>query len=276
MNKILVPTDFSKESEYALKTAAKLAKKYDLEIVALHMLDIPDTFLTKDDSKEYPELLLFTKLAKKRFNTFLDKDYLEGVTVNEAIQHHRTFEGIIESAKKEKADLIIMGSHGTSGIQEIFVGSNTEKVVRSSNIPVLVVKDEVGNLDFNEFIFASNFIDDCLESFKKARKFAKQFNTNIKLLYINTPGRNFKNSEEIEVKISYFLNKLKLTSTDVSYSVYNDYDVESGILNYCNKNNVDLIGIPTHGRKGISHMFRGSIGEDVVNHAQIPVITFKI
>jgi len=276
MNKILVPTDFSKESEYALKTAAKLAKKYDLEIVALHMLDIPETFLTKDDSNEYPELLLFTKLAKKRFSTFLDKKYLEGVTINEAIQHHKTFEGIIKSAKKEKADLIIMGSQGTSGIQEIFVGSNTEKVVRSSDIPVLVVKDEQENLGFNEFVFASNFIDDCFEAFKKARKFAKQFDTNIKLLYINTPGRNFKNSEEIEMKISYFLNKLKLTSTEVPYSVYNDYDVESGVLNYCNKNNIDLIGIPTHGRRGLSHMFKGSIGEDVANHAQIPVITFKI
>jgi len=276
MNKILVPTDFSKESEYALKTAAKLAKKHDLEIVVLHMLDIPETFLTKDDSKEYPELLIFTKLAKKRFSTFLDKQYLDGVIVKEAIQHHRTFEGIIKSAKKEEADVIIMGSRGTSGIQEILIGSNTEKVVRTSDIPVLVIKDQQENLGFNDFVFASNFIDDCFEAFKRARKFALQFNMSIKLLYINTPGRNFKSSEEIEMKISYFLNKLKITPTEVLYSVYNDYDVESGILNFCNKNNVDLIGVPTHGRKGIAQMFKGSIGKDVANHAQIPVITFKI
>jgi len=276
MNKILVPTDFSKESEYALKTAAKFAKQYDAEIIALHMLDIPETFLTKDSSEEYPELLLFTKLAKKRFSTFLNKEYLKDIPVKEAIQHYRTFEGIISSAKKEKADLIIMGSHGTSGVQEMFVGSNTEKVVRTSDIPVLVVKEDQENLDFNKFVFASNFIEDCFEAFKKAKKFASNLNTKINLLYINTPGRNFKSSNEIEVQISNFLNKLNLTANEISFNIHNDYDVERGILNYCNENSVDLIGIPTHGRKGLAHMIKGSIGEDVANHAQIPVITFKI
>ncbi|WP_310557807.1 universal stress protein, partial [Flavobacterium sp.] len=58
--------------------------------------------------------------------------------------------------------------------------------------------------------------------------------------------------------------------------VYNDITREKGILNYANKVNADLIGISTHGRKGISHFFNGSISEDVVNHAKIPVVTFKI
>jgi len=276
MNKILVPTDFSKESEYALKTAAKFAKQYDAEIIVLHMLGIPETFLTKDSSEEYPELLLFTKLAKKKFSTFLDKEYLKDISVKEAIQNYRTFEGIISSAKKENAELIIMGSHGTSGIQQMFVGSNTEKVVRTSDIPVLVVKAEQENLEFNNFVFASNFIDDCFEAFKKAKKFASHLNVNINLLYINTPGRNFKSSNEIDTQISQFLNKLNLTSNDVTFNIHNDYNIENGILNYCNKNNVDLIAIPTHGRKGLAHMIKGSIGEDIANHAQIPVITFKI
>lgn len=276
MNKILVPTDFSKESEYALKAAANFAKKYNSEIIALHMLDIPDTLLTKDSSEEYPELLLFTKLAKKRFTDFLDKDYLKDVNVKEAIQHHRAFEGIIDSAKKEEADLIVMGSHGTSGVKEMFVGSNTEKVVRTSDIPVLVIKKDQENINPNKFVFASNFVDDCYESFKKARKFAEMLDTKINLLYINTPGPDFKSSEEIEKRVSSFLQEVEVPAEEISFNIHNDYDVEKGILNFCNNRNVDLVGIPTHGRKGLAHLIKGSIGENVANHADIPVITFKI
>lgn len=275
MNKILVPTDFSKESEYALETAAKLAKDYNSEIIALHMLDIPETILTKDSSEEYPELLLFSKMAKQRFSNFLEKDYLEGVPVTEAIQHHKAFDGIIDSAKKENADIIIMGSHGTSGAKEVFVGSNTEKVVRTSDIPVLVVKENQETTQFSNFVFASNFIDDCHESFIKAKTFAKTIGVKINLLYINTP-KDFKSSTEIEKQVSTFLQKVNTPAGEINFAIHNDYDVEQGILNYCQKTKADLIGIPTHGRKGLAHIIKGSIGESVANHADIPVVTFKI
>nr|AWJ66201.1 putative universal stress protein [uncultured bacterium] len=58
--------------------------------------------------------------------------------------------------------------------------------------------------------------------------------------------------------------------------IHNDYSVERGILNYSETSGADIIGIPTHGRKGLSHFFMGSIGEDVANHSKIPVVTFKI
>ncbi|MGB5479439.1 MAG: universal stress protein, partial [Eudoraea sp.] len=55
-----------------------------------------------------------------------------------------------------------------------------------------------------------------------------------------------------------------------------DYSVEKGVLNFSESIHADVIGIPTHGRKGLSHFFMGSIGEDITNHSKIPVITFKI
>ena len=58
--------------------------------------------------------------------------------------------------------------------------------------------------------------------------------------------------------------------------IYNDYTVEKGVLNYSERVSADLIGIPTHGRRGLSHFFMGSIGEDIANHSEAPVITFKI
>ena len=74
-------------------------------------------------------------------------------------------------------------------------------------------------------------------------------------------------------KISNFMNE---AVSGMEVDIYNDYSVERGVLNYSEKIGADLIGIPTHGRKGISHFFMGSIGEDITNHSPIPVITFKI
>jgi hypothetical protein len=59
-------------------------------------------------------------------------------------------------------------------------------------------------------------------------------------------------------------------------NVYNDYTIEKGILNFAQHIDAGLIGMSTHGRKGISHFFNGSISEDLVNRATRPVITFKI
>ena len=61
-----------------------------------------------------------------------------------------------------------------------------------------------------------------------------------------------------------------------STHIYNDVNVEKGILNFANSIDADLIGMSTHGRKGLAHFFNGSISEDLVNHAIRPVVTFKI
>ncbi len=63
---------------------------------------------------------------------------------------------------------------------------------------------------------------------------------------------------------------------DYTLNVYNDFSIAKGIVNFANFINADLIGMGTHGRKGISHFFNGSRGEEVVNHAALPVVTFKI
>jgi K+-sensing histidine kinase KdpD len=107
-------------------------------------------------------------------------------------------------------------------------------------------------------------------------KLFESLESKITLLYINLPGQNYRNSKEMESRIKDFLfnadslNKLD----DVVY--YNDYTVEDGIFNYSNSNNINVIALPTHGRRGLAHFFSGSISEDLVNHSKIPVITFKI
>ncbi len=279
MKKIIVPIDFSEHSEYALKTAAKLAKKYDAEVLALHMLEMSDSLLTENENEgeQYRKTVFFLKLAEQKFEAFLEKPYLQDVKLVPIIKHFKVFSEVNDVANKEHADLIVMGSHGTSGFKEFFVGSNTERVVRNADIPVLVVKHELENINFEKVLFATNFDDENIQPYLKASRLFEKLGSKLTLLYVNLPNEHFKSSIEIESKITEFLMTAhgNLDQRD-NVAYHADYTVEQGILNYADKIKADLIAIPTHGRKGVTHFFAGSIGEDVANHSELPVITFKI
>lgn len=278
MKTILVPIDFSDYSEYALEVAAKIAKRHGSSLVAMHMMGLSQAVLTKDDSQEVLEAMYYMKLADKRFEEFLDRDYLKGLKVQTTVQNYKLFHEIDSVAQEFNADLIVMGSHGSSGLREVFVGSNTEKVVRTSEIPVLVVKNRMGDEPMNKVVFANNFDKENVNSFLKAKKLFDEMGVEMQMVYINTPGDGFRSTQEMEIKVSDFFLEAGLDGTygvnDVKY--YSAYSIEEGIFTYSNKVNADLIAIPTHGRKGLAHFFSGSISEDLVNHSDLPVITFKM
>jgi len=277
MKKIIVPIDFSEHSEYALKTAAKLVKKSGGELLALHMLEMSDTLLTTTDSDQGQKMIFFMKLAEKRFTEFLEKDYLEGVNVVPIVKHFKVFSEVNDVAREQEADLIVMGSHGASGLKEFFVGSNTEKVVRNSEIPVLVVKKELENVDFKTVIFATDFEEEDIKPYINASRMFEGEDTKLILLYVNLPNENFRSTQEVESRVTNFLNKADSNLDNIGNVAYQaDYTVEQGVLNFADKTEADLIVVSTHGRKGISHFFAGSIGEDIANHAVRPVMTFKI
>jgi nucleotide-binding universal stress UspA family protein len=155
----------------------------------------------------------------------------------------------------------------------MFIGSNTEKVVRNSNIPVLIIKRNEENFNTNKFVFASDFSEEIKKPFQKVIEFAKNFNAHLHLVNINTPN-NFKSTRVAQKQMNEFIAEFKIGN--YSTHIYNDVNVEKGILHFAKSIDADIIGMSTHGRKGISHFFNGSISEDLVNHAKKPVITFKI
>lgn len=273
MKKIIVPIDFSEQSEYAIQVAASLAKKHGAEILALHMLELNQAMVSSSEGFHPEQTVFLIKLAEKRFREFLDKPYLKGIEVTPIIKHYKVFSEVNEVALEHGAELIVMGSHGTDGLKEIFVGSNAERVVRNADIPVLVIKNEIKDFKVSRMVFASDFKEENLPAFQKAKTFADLLSAEIDMVYINTPGDSFLSTADTYERINKFLAKANI---GMQVDIYNDYSVEKGILNYSENNGADAIGIPTHGRKGLSHFFMGSIGEDVANHSKIPVVTFKI
>lgn len=276
MKKIIVPVDFSKHSEYALKVAADIARKNKAELFLLHMLDISDQMISITEATKRRELMFFMQLANKQFEKFIDKDYMKGIKASPIIKHYKVFEEVDNTAKEIDADFIVMGSRGSSGVKGYFVGSNTEKVVRTSDIPVLVVKSDTQDFNPKTIVFASDFNKENVNTFKTIKQFADSYQATLKLVYINTPNANFKNTLEIRELMRTFLNKNKISNHSADIVIFNDYSVTEGVQNAALMLQADLIAIPTHGRKGINKILAGSISEEVANKSEIPVLTVKI
>jgi len=276
MKRILVPIDFSQEAECAAKVAANIANKTKSEIYLLHMLELPVNTIDPADMssiRSEPQIIYFMKLAHQKFDKFKQLPFFKGIKIIESVQFHHAFAGIISESEKNNIDLIVMGSQGASGLQEMFIGSNTEKVVRRSKIPVLVIKKDKDDFKIKNIVFASDFSNECKKTFQSILDFAKLFDAKINLLYINTI-HNFNTTKAIESKIENFIKDFDLG--DYTRRIYNDISIEKGILSYSRDIDADLIALNTHGRSGLSQLFNGSIGQELTNHALRPVITFKI
>ena len=277
MKKIIVPVDFSIHSENALKTAALLAKKTNATIIALHMLDIQEVNLSESPSYQQEKAVFFLKLAEKKISEFLQKGFLEDLEVVPFLKHYKIFSEVNQVAKEVNADLIVMGSHGVSGLKEFFMGSNTEKVIRFSEVPVFVVKKELKDTDFKDVVYATDFSEESIPAFKNMLKTLDVFNAKKHILYVNLPNENFKTSPEMDAIAHEFLIKAE-GNTDrlINVNFVCERSIEKGILNFSNAVGADLITTATHGRTGLSHIFSGSISEDLSNHAALPIMTFKI
>lgn len=278
MKKILVPVDFSMHSEYALETASAFAKAHNAEIILLHMLGLSDSLLPKDESEGVNQAVFHMKLAEKQFETFLDKPYLKGITVTEVVQNYKIFQEINDLATEQSVDLIIMGSHGVKGMREEFVGSNTEKVVRSSSVPVLVVKNKMDAVIPKNIVFACDFKLENVKAYREAIPLFEEMEARIHLVYVNLPTDRFKSSKEIEETMAAFMRAAEF-GTELHQEdlvIVNGYTIESGLYEYAEKVGADALAMPTHGRKGLAHFFAGSVAENIANHSTLPVFTFKM
>jgi nucleotide-binding universal stress UspA family protein len=275
MKNILVPIDFSKKSEYASKMAAKIAEKSGSTVYLLHMIDLPTGIIDMGAGSNFsiPESMLYLRKVKEKIIEFKDKFFLETTEVHHSIRFQNPHQGILKYADKIDADLIIMGSKGHSDFEEILIGSNTEKVVRTSTRPVIVVKKDSKKFKMKNLVFASSFKkEDKKEVFRKFLDFANQFNSKIQLLKVNTPS-NFESTRDAKVKIQEFIKDFQLPKHAIN--IYNDVSIEKGILNFSRDINADLIALSTNDRSGLSHLFSASVTKKLSKKALKPMLTIK-
>ena len=275
MKKILIPVDFSKHSEYACVLAAKIAKKSNSEIHIIHMVELPSGIIDMGAGNNFsiPESMLYLKKVREKLFDIKDNYFADFEDIQHAIRFQNPFEGIRDYSKKIGADLIVMGSKGQTALEEIFIGSNTEKTVISMDIPVLITKKDNDNFKFKKLVFASTFEKDEVNAFEGFLSFIKNFKSKIYLLKINTP-QNFENTSDSKKKIEDFIKSYNLDN--YSINIYNDKSVEEGVLNFSKEKDIDLISLATHGRTGLSRFFNGSISLNLSKNVLKPVLTFKV
>jgi len=275
MYKILVPVDFSEKSNYAVKMAAKIGKNIEAEIYLLHLVELPSGIVDMGAGSNFsiPESMMYLRKVKEKILDLKATYFHDDQIVKYSIKFQNPFEGITDYVKKINANLIVMGSKGVSDFEEMIIGSNTEKVVRTSTIPVIVVKADSKKFKFKKLVFASNYDDENKVAFVDFLNFAKQFKTEIHLLKINTAS-SFENSFVTKEKIKDFIKDFDLPTNTIH--IHNDDSVVKGITNFAKEIEADLIALTTHGRSGLSSLFNSSIAKSVSKGVLRPVITFKI
>ncbi|MBK9339111.1 MAG: universal stress protein [Lewinellaceae bacterium] len=277
MKKILVPTDFSANSKNAFKVAAAIARKVAGSVELLHTNTavayappLPDYYVPEAyDMTEYYE-----NAAEELYNLkkeLVDTGRYDGVKFETLVEEGFLYATVRRIAEEDRADLIVMGTKGATGATEFFVGSNTEKVIRTAPCAVLVVPENSGAFDLKVVVLPTTLRKDQRGVFEALAEWQKHFHFEVKVLYLNNPA-GFESNEEIEKAVQTFADAagLKRVTPYISGNTFNE---EISILQFAGEHNADLIVMGTHQRQGLSHLLFGSLTEDTANHSDIPVLS---
>ncbi len=277
MKKILVPCDFSEQAVNAFRFASDVATQSKGQVHLINVVEVP----VLHDSVLMPvmafEEALFTEMrqkAEKQFKKIIDKYSVPGLKVTSQVIFGPVYRMLIDYIESNKIDLVIMGTKGASGVREILIGSNAEKLVRKSPVPVIAIKKYVKASDIKDIVFPNTLNAEYQEDLvMKVKALQNFFKARLHILWINTPT-NFTRDTITLKRLNAFAKRFMFK--DFTVNVFNDPYEEAGVINFALEIKADMIAMGTHGRKGLAHFMSGSVAEDVVNHVDCPIWTYSI
>jgi nucleotide-binding universal stress UspA family protein len=281
MKKILVPVDFSPASLNAMKVAGQLATRSGAD---LHLLHVNEMMPYVAPLSEYAytssavNMDMYNQELENRIQ-LVQKDLaaqpgMEGVSIETTVVEGLMLPAIQEMIEDHQIDLVVMGTLGASGLKEVFLGSNTERIIRHAECPVLVIPVGIDHLDLRRVVIPSTLKADQQAVFLVAKAWQDLFGFDVQVLYLNDPlGAPTHGTIETE--------KNKLTEQAGLRHVYVhihgiSLNQEATIRRYADEADGDMIIMGTHQRRGLSHLWFGSIAEDTANHAHLPVLTVPL
>jgi len=280
MKKILVPVDFSKASINAVEVAYDIAKRAGASITILHVIEDSGTDSYSISGQGHPSnveetrfMVELIKKSRKQLEKMVEEPRFKDVNIDGELRIGNPFHGMRTIITEHKVDLVVMGTRGHTKLEEMVIGSNTERVVRQMRCPVLSVHNKPSKVDFKNIVYATAMSKD-EEVFSRIVKRTQQiYNSTVHLVRINTPG-DFQRDKVVKDYMEKFAKKLQLKNYTVN--VYNDLTTEEGIVYFADSIDADLVCMATHGRTGFAHVMAGSIAEDVVGQSKRPVLTFVV
>jgi nucleotide-binding universal stress UspA family protein len=273
ISKILIPTDFSIVANNALQYAIQLAQKTNADIHILHVKNIPimdNSFPSNIYQTYMQEVEDFTKKSFENLN----EKFLKNTNLN--FKTHTTFgfinDEIQEFANVNEIDLIVLGTIGASGLQELLVGSNAASVVAESKVPVLVVPPTANFEDINHIVYATDYNEPEFPAVSRLAYFASLYNADVSVLHVKTyydelfdSAHNFfsRNKDEVD------FNKWKIVKLPEGDSVIDS------INTFITNNHSNMIVMAKHNRNFFDKLFHRSLSKQMAFHTKIPLLVLN-
>lgn len=242
MKRILVPTDFSDPSFFAIASAASLTSKVDAQLIILHVLDKP----------EDPDQ------RSKHLQRIFQMPELQGVT-----HHYKLVMGDpIDTILKEQADIIVMGSKGAKGIKSFFVGTNAEHVAKQADCPVFIVKKKTDLSKMKSIVFPTGMKREDEDVIPEVKALQEMYGAKLHILKAYDDSLVLQRDVEKRLKDYAEFHAFK----DYSVSARSGIDESDVIMDFAEEINADMIALVTHDRQGLARLMGGYISGDVINN----------
>jgi nucleotide-binding universal stress UspA family protein len=278
---ILIPTDGSDCAQTAVGYAADLATHYEARVHALCVADSR----TLENAPKYDEIKKDREEVAERTCSDLS---VSGVPVEQAVRTDIPHRAILRYATEQDIDLIVMGTHGRTGVQRYLLGSVTEKVVRLSDVPVLTVKaqdDDEVTYPYTDILVPTDGSEGAEAAIGPAIDIAGTYDARIHALTVidtmalGADVRSGAILDALEESAQSAVETVKEQATQASVSAV-ETTIEHGnpyrgIRSYADDRDIDLIVMGTHGRSGIERHLLGSVTDKTVRTSPAPVMTVR-
>lgn len=266
MKKIIVPLDFSKASENAMLYAAALAKHISATLELVHVIGIDSANAKLMNWKNLETRM--TAAANVEGEKFLAKLNGPANTTFKVISGYPFQDVVEEHALEAKANLIVMGSSGASGIKKIF-GSNAAALISHSSIPVVVVPGDYTFNGLNHLLYASD-LSRLDQEVKHVADFARPFDANISVLHVVKEEQPYRDRTKLNEVLARVANYDK-----VEFHETNNPDVVTGIEEFAKHGKTDMVALFTHELGFYEKVFGTSVTRHVAHHNMLPLLVFN-
>ena len=275
MRRILVPTDFSTLSTYALKAALRLARHTGGSVFALNVVPVPGGMAMDNEGRPVYDGTIDPApyLAEAESNTQAMEQWASAVAdpVVTMVRFGGIADAVLAAIDELSIDLLVIGTKGGDSMRDRLVGLLAEHLIGRTTIPVLTLKEGYTGQAAHRIIFANAFTRDH-QYFDILRDFHDLGGSTIELLRINTP-RDTRPVEEVRAAMDRFAADNHLTR--YSKHVVQAPSVEEGVLQWTEVHGGDVLAMRTHGRGGFARLVRGCVSLDLVRSLNMPILTIR-
>ncbi|MFM1876922.1 MAG: hypothetical protein RL266_2659, partial [Bacteroidota bacterium] len=271
IERIVVPTDFSESAYVAIDHAVDIAKRFGAQIKLVHVLEkgAYQGIFAPSKKTEYSELEEAQQKLQEDANNLENRS---GVSVSQEVVRGRIYDEIVKAAEEAEADLIVMGTHGTSGWEEFFVGSNAFKVVTQSSCPVLSIQGKATQPDLKNIILPIDNTPETRQKVRYAATMAKKFGSTVhiaSLLTDDTADIRFDFEKKVN-QITEYLNREEIPFTTAFLQGSN---LATMTMNFAESKGGNLIVMMTEQEPNLTGFLMGPFAQQIVNHSRIPVMS---